>query len=146
MNKAAFAIIVLLPAISIGDEKHLATPPLSLTARALLHDKMADHSKQMMDLMRAVVLLDYSESAELGKAIAAEERLSRPLSNDATELNSALDPRFFTLQDQLRTRGKRLEAAARARDSSAVAKTFGALTETCVACHSAYLTSSRPRH
>ena len=127
--------------IAMAEEKHLATPPLSLTARALLHDKMVDHSKQMMELVRSVVLLDYADSAELGRAIAAEQRFARPLSNDATELNSALSPLFFDLQDQLRARGKRLERAARARDANAVAKSFGALAETCVACHSAYLSS-----
>ena len=100
---------------------------------------MVNHSKQMMALVRAVVLLDYPESADLGRAIAAEQRFARPTSNYATELNSALPPRFFDLQDQLRARGQRLEAAARARDSNAVAKSFGAVAETCVSCHSAYL-------
>ena len=118
----------------------MPTPTLSLTARALLHARMVNHSKQMMELVRAVVLLDFAESAEIGRAIAAEQRFARPTSNDATELNSALPARFFELQDQLRARGQRLEAAARARDANAVAKSFGAVAETCVSCHSAYLT------
>jgi len=139
MKTAALLLTLLVPAISIAEEKHLPTPTLSLTARALLHSKMVNHSKQMMELVRAVVLLDFAESAELGKSIATEQRFARPLSNDATELNSALPARFFDLQDQLRVRGQRLETAARGRDANGVAKSFGAVAETCVSCHSAYL-------
>ncbi len=141
MKKMALVLALLLPALSMAGEKHLATPPLSATARALIRQKMANHSKQMTELVWAVVFLDYRETAELAKAIALEPRLARPTSGDATELNSALPPRFFELQDQLRSRAQRLEANARLQDASTVAKSYGALAETCVACHDAYLSS-----
>ena len=47
--------------------------------------------------------------------------------------------RFAWLQDELRTRARALEQAARTRDGRATSRTYGALAETCVACHDAYL-------
>lgn len=117
----------------------MSVSPLSLTARALIRQRMANHSKQMTALVWAVVFVDYRESAQLAKLIANEPRFARPTTGDATELNSALPPRFFELQDQLRERALRLEVDARMNDAGAMAKSYGALAETCVACHDAYL-------
>ena len=139
MKKIWLPLVALLPLVAFAAPKHLTEPPLSLTARALIHQKMVNHSKQMTDLVWAVVLLNYPQSAELAQAIAAEPRLGRPTSGDATELNSALPPRFFELQDELRTRAQHLETAARVRDPGATAKAYGQLAETCVSCHDAYI-------
>lgn len=117
----------------------MAAPPISPTARALIRQRMASHSKQMTQLVWAVVFLDYRESAQLAKVIANEPRFARPTSNDASELNAALPMRFFELQDQLRARALRLEIDARNHDASAMAESYGALAESCVACHDAYL-------
>jgi cytochrome c556 len=141
MKIAALVLALILAAPAYATEKHLATPPLSSAAREIVHQKMADHSKGMTELVWAVVFLDFQQTAALAKSIATEPRLARPLTQDATELNSALSPRFFVLQDQLRARAQRLEAAARSRDSAAMARAYGAIAETCVACHDAYLAS-----
>jgi cytochrome c556 len=93
----------------------------------------------MTELVWAVVLLDHASTATLANAIAAEPRFRRPLTGDATELNSALPPRFFTLQDELLTRARELEVAARSRDAARIARGYGALATSCVACHDAYL-------
>jgi cytochrome c556 len=138
-RRALLLFVIALPFVAQAEERHLGSPPLSETARALVRQKMAKHSRQMTELVWSVVLLEYNESAQLAQAIATEPRLARPTSNDATELNAALPPRFFELQDQLRSRAQKLEVAARARDATGMAKTFGALAETCVACHDVYL-------
>ena len=74
------------------------TPPASLgppdylpgTARALLRTRMASHTRDMADLMSAIMILRYPEIEERAQAIASEARFARPHSNDATELNAAL--------------------------------------------------------
>ena len=139
MKTALLVLFVLAPAISMAGDRRLALPPLSLVARALVHQKMANHSKQMTELVWAVVLLDYRRTVDLAKALALEPRIARPTSGDATELNAALAPRFFDLQDQPRAKAQQLEVAAQMRDPSGVARAYGGVAETCVACHDAYL-------
>ena len=89
MKTTLLTLILLAPAVSIAGEHRLAIPPLSLVARALVHQKMANHSKQMTELVWAVVLLDFRSTVELAKAMALEPRIARPTSGDATELNAA---------------------------------------------------------
>jgi hypothetical protein len=99
---------------------------------------MKDHKADMSALTFAVVLLDRPGAERLARSIAASPRLARP-SERPDELNSLLPPRFFELQDQLRRRADDLAAAARSGDDAAMAKAYGALSETCVACHATYL-------
>lgn len=139
MKPTFFLFALLLPMVSTAKERHLGEPKLSGTARALIKQRMSNHSKNMTELVWAVVFLDYRESAQLASVIAHEPRLARPTTGDATELNSAIPPRFFELQDELRARALRLEASARLRDPGSVAKSYGALAETCVSCHDAYM-------
>jgi cytochrome c556 len=137
--KTIVFLSLCIASIASADERHLPAPPLSLTARAIIHQKMANHSKQMTELVWAVVFLDYEQAARQASAIAAEPRFARPITGDATELNTVLPPRFFDLQDQLRLRARTLEAIARTRDPNATARAFGALADSCVSCHAVYL-------
>jgi hypothetical protein len=136
-------IVMFLPAIGGAEERHLGEPPLSATARALIHQKMMQHSKQMTELVWAVVLLNHRETARLATAIANEPRLARPSTNDATELNASLPPLFFELQDRLHDRAQQLAHAARTWDATAVAHSYGQVAETCVTCHEVYLGANR---
>ena len=110
--------------------------------------------KEVLQLMRdnkwrfqATIEFEYpvppgsDRMAEIAKAIANEPRLAQPTSGDATELNASLPPRFFELQSQLRAEARRLEVSARARDAAGTARSYGALAETCVSCHDAYLSA-----
>jgi cytochrome c556 len=135
----ALVFSIFLPMAAAAGEKHLGDPPLSAALRALVRQKMAQHSKQMNELVWAVVFLDHRETARLATAVATESRLGRAASSDATELNSALPPRFFALQEQLKERAENLAAAARTWDAHAVARGYGQLAETCVSCHEVYL-------
>jgi len=129
----------LMPSFADAEPLHLATPPLSATARALVHQKMENDSKDMTELVWAVVLLDYGRTGQLARAIATEPRVARPTGADATELNAAFSPRFFDLQDQLRDRARRLADATVTHDAKLVARSFSAVIETCVMCHDAFL-------
>ncbi len=122
---------------------HLAEPQyLPEAARALLHTRMQHHGATMTELLARVVLLDFEGTQRAAREIAQEPRLARPTSMDATQLNARLPERFFVLQDQLRERAAKLDSAAAAHDPARLASAYGQLTETCVACHSVYLTGA----
>jgi cytochrome c556 len=116
------------------------TPPedLSGTARAILRTRMAFHARDMGALMSAVMLLKYELIHERATGIANDASLARPLTGDATELNSALPEKFFAFQDELRAAATALAAAAAEQDPQQTADTYGQLSKTCVKCHATY--------
>jgi hypothetical protein len=115
-------------------------PPqyLSGTARSVLKGRMVSHARDMGDLVSAIMILDYARVDDGADRIASDASLSRPLTGDATELNSALPARFFDEQDQLRARARELGEASRARNPFRVADAYGRLSEACVRCHAVY--------
>lgn len=108
-------------------------------ARAALRQKMARHGQAMTDLMLGVTLLQYDVANAAAGRIVNEPRLARPIQGGDDELSSLLPERFFTLQDELRSRAQAVQDAAKKRDDTALGESFGRMTETCIACHSAYL-------
>lgn len=115
--------------------------PLSPAARAILKGRMASHARDMGGLVSAIMLLKYPEIAQRADAIAADVNLSRPVTHDATELNSSLPEKFFVRQDDLKAAARVLGDAARNLDPYRVANAYGRLSEGCVQCHADY----RPR-
>ena len=99
---------------------------------------MASHAQGMRDLMSAIMLLHYPQIREDAEEIASDVRLSRPLSQDATELNSALPEKFFLYQDSLRLEAKTLAEAAKRENPFDVADSYGRLSQDCVRCHATY--------
>jgi cytochrome c556 len=89
-------------------------------------------------LMSAVMILDYVQVQSRATSIVEDVSLARPLTGDATELNSALPEKFFSFQDQLRTAAKALASAAADKSAFAVADAYGHVSETCVKCHAVY--------
>jgi hypothetical protein len=117
----------------------LAPPDqLSETARSLLRTRMAAHARGMGELVSAIMLLHYPEIQDGAREIAADASLSRPLSADASELNSALPERFFLYQDQLRLEAKTLAEASERQSPYDVADSYGRLSQVCVRCHAVY--------
>jgi hypothetical protein len=112
---------------------------LPLVLRETLAASMDRHGEELVYLLSSVVLLHYEEAEELAQMIANEPKLGRPAPGDAASLNAMLPTGFFTYQDALSERAKELADAARARQDVRLVKAFGALSETCVGCHSAYL-------
>lgn len=120
-------------------------PPehLSGTARMVLRNRMASHARDMGDLTSAIMLLQYDRIRDRADAVAADASWARPLTQDATELNSALPERFFELQDELRVQARSLSGAAEQMKALAVADAYGRLSETCVRCHAVYREGSK---
>lgn len=118
---------------------------LSATARRLISNRMQQHGAAMGDLVWASLFLDYKSASELAREISEQPRLARPLSRDASELNSALPPGFFDLQDELAKQAGHLATEAEARDPARLSTALGALTDTCLRCHSTYLSDPPKR-
>lgn len=126
----------------------IATPPgrdspeaLSPMAMSTLKAGMASHARDMDRLVSAIMILDYPDITARAKGIADDVNLSRPLSNDASELNASLPEKFFERQDDLKTAARALSGAASALDPYRVAGAYGKVSEACVRCHADY----RPR-
>jgi hypothetical protein len=112
--------------------------PLPGAARALLHERMVSHARDMGDLVSAIMLLQYPRIHERATAISTEITLARPLTDDATELAASVPASFFDLQDELRERARTLDLAAREQSAMQVADAYGRLSETCVRCHASF--------
>jgi cytochrome c556 len=115
-------------------------PPETLPgpALAVLKTRMASHARDMGDLMSAIMILDYPRIQDRATAIADDASLARPLTQDATELNSFLPEAFFQYQDALRAEARALAGAAGRLSAFEVADHYGKLSETCVRCHATY--------
>jgi hypothetical protein len=111
---------------------------LSGTARVILRSRMASHARDMGDLMSEIMLLQYPEVSAGALRLAGDASLSRPLTEDATELNSALPEKFFLYQDALRLEARTLSESARRENPFDVADSYGRLSQVCVRCHATY--------
>jgi hypothetical protein len=109
--------------------------PLSNAAKAILRDRMSSHAEDMSDLVSAIMVLQYSRIIGRADKIAEDVNLSRPTSNDATELNASLPEKFFVRQDDLKAAARELSAAGRSANPYRVAEAYGQISETCVRCH-----------
>jgi len=132
-------LAVWLTPRQLRDDRHLVAPEkIPTMARAALKTRMQHHGKTVDALVWAVLLRDDPEIEAAATDVLAEAPLSRPLTDDATELNALLPERFFTLQDQLRTEAQSLKAAAQAHNRGQVSIAYGQLSQTCVSCHQVY--------
>jgi cytochrome c556 len=103
----------------------------------------------MMNLVRAVVLLDRRTIRSLAQRIAEEEIVARAGSPALGNARPYLPEAFFQQQEVLRAAAQDLAAAADAtpetRDNDRViAEKFAAVAQSCVACHSAYRRGDLP--
>jgi cytochrome c556 len=106
----------------------------------MLSARMDRHGEEMMLLLQSVLTLHHEDAELLAEQVAAEPRLGRPSPGEKGTLSALLPARFFTLQEQLVERAHALAAAARDNDNGRIVRAYGQLAETCVSCHSVYLT------
>ena len=125
----------LAQAIAAPDRPDPPPEPLSPVARAFLKERMAAHARDMGELVSAIMLLEYDGIAARADKIAGDASLSRPTTNDATQLNASIPEKFFVRQDDLRAAARTLAEAARSRNPYKVADAYGRVSETCVRCH-----------
>jgi cytochrome c' len=134
---SAIGLGLFLRPKSTGQERLAEPASIPAIARQILRTKMNRHDMQMRTLMSRVVLLDDDGVARAAGEIFDEPAVARPVAGD--ELNGLLPARFFALQDELKSRARRLVAASTNRDHAAMADEFAALARSCVSCHQVYL-------
>jgi hypothetical protein len=100
---------------------------------------MGRHGQTMSTLVRAVVLLDRPTIRELARRIADEEVIARSSRSVHERPPLSLPEAFYLQQTKLAVAARDLAAAADGSDDGILAERFGAMTGTCVACHSAYV-------
>jgi len=132
------------PAAPAQTTNELPGDQLSSTVRRAIGKRMAHHSANLGDLLKAVLILDRDGVQERVKAITDAPKLARPAPGETDTLNAAVPPRFFELQDAMVKRAIAVSDAAKKRDDLQMGKAFGQLTEACVACHSVYLWKPTP--
>jgi cytochrome c556 len=125
----------LAQAISAPDRVGPPPETLAPAARALLKERMAAHARDMGELVSAIMVLQYDGIAARADKIAADVNLSRPTTNDATQLNAQIPEKFFVRQDDLKAAARNLAEAARSQNPYKVADAYGRVSETCVRCH-----------
>jgi hypothetical protein len=101
---------------------------------------MERHGEVMMLLLLSVMTLHHEDTELLAEQVAVEPRLGRPNPGEKGTISALLPARFFGLQDELVERAHAVAAAARANDNGRIVRAYGQLAETCVSCHSVYLT------
>jgi hypothetical protein len=134
---AVIGIGLFLRPRQTAQERLAAPASIPAVARQILRTKMERHDAQMRTLVTRVVLLDDDGIARAAGEIFDEPALAAPVAAD--ELNNLLPRAFFALQDQLKSRARRLVAASMAHDHTAIADEFAALARSCVSCHQVYL-------
>ena len=93
----------------------------------------------MVRLVRAVTLLQRDPAKRFATEIANEPRLMRPLPGDEASFNTGLPERLFVLQDELRSRAQTLVTLSGSGTDAEMASNLGLLMQTCVSCHSQFL-------
>jgi len=127
---------------AVATPSHDAPEQLSPMAMATLKTRMVSHARDMNRLVSAIMILDYPDIAARAREIADDANLSRPLTNDATELNASLPEKFFVRQDELKASARELSASASALNPYQVADAYGKVSQGCVRCHADF----RPRN
>ena len=127
----------LAEAISTSDRRE-PPEPLSRAAQVFLRERMTAHSRDMSQLVSAIMLLEYPNIATRADRIVGDANLSRPTTGDARELSASLPEKFFIRQDDLKIAAHLLGDAARALEPYRVADAYGKLSEACVRCHADY--------
>jgi cytochrome c556 len=129
---------------AVSPPRRLEPPDyLPEAARSVLRTMMASHARNMGDLMSAIMVLDYPRIREGADAIATDASLSRPLTQEANELNALLPEDFFRQQDALRAQARLVSDAASRQSPFGVADAYGKLSESCVRCHYVYRKGGR---
>lgn len=113
--------------------------PLPELARDLLRKNMIEHGDNMESLLWSALMLDHKTTEIMARQILGQPRMSRPTPAAGETLNDWLPARFFELQDAMYEHAEELRRAAEARDEVGMARAYGKLAETCVTCHSVYL-------
>ncbi|QOR38552.1 cytochrome c [Billgrantia diversa] len=116
-------------------------PDLTPRLQGLLKEEMLQIEQAMQEIYSAMLKGRHAEVAEKGQSIHDSFILDQSLTDeDRHALRSAVPQQFLSMDAYLHELAAMLAEAGRAEDSTRQLETYARMTESCVACHSAYVT------
>lgn len=116
-------------------------PDLTPKIRGLLINEMIQVELAMHEVFSAIAQGQHAIVAEKGQSIHDSFILAQSLTDeDRQDLKAAVPSEFLKIDAYLHELSAALAEAGREEDTSRQVELFGRMTETCVACHSTYVT------
>lgn len=116
-------------------------PDLTPKLQGLLKKEMIQVEQAMHEVFSAIVQGRHGVVAEKGQSIHDSFILEQSLTDeDRQDLKAAVPPKFLQMDAYLHELSASLAEAGRAEDTPRQVELFGRMTESCVACHSTYVT------
>ena len=116
-------------------------PKLTEKLRGLLVKEMVEIEAAMQETYSAIVQGKHDEVAQKGQAIHDSFILEQSLTQqDRQELKAAVPKEFLQMDQHFHQLSASLAEAGQRQDTQAQVETFNRMTESCVACHSRYVT------
>ncbi|XKH59914.1 hypothetical protein LG290_14875 [Halomonas sediminis] len=116
-------------------------PELTPKLQGLLKKEMVQIDLAMQEVYSAIVQGQHAMVAEKGQSIHDSFILEQSLTDeDRRDLKAAVPPEFLQMDTYLHELSASLAEAGLAEDTPRQVDIFGRMTESCVACHSTYVT------
>ncbi|TLF52312.1 hypothetical protein FEI13_05445 [Halomonas urmiana] len=134
-------IAITLTAGSVAGDAEPVGPDLTDKLRGLLVKEMVEIEVAMQETYSAIVQGRHDEVARRGQAIHDSFILEQSLTpQDRRDLKGAVPAEFLELDARLHRLAASLAEAGRERNTPRQVDLFGRMTDSCVACHSRYVT------
>jgi len=134
----AGAVALGASAVSLAAEP--VRPDLTPKLQGLLKQEMIQVEQAMQAVYSAIVQGRHAVVAEKGQSIHDSFILAQSLTEaDRRDLKAAVPPAFLQMDAYLHELSASLAEAGRAEDTPRQVELFARMTESCVACHSAYV-------
>lgn len=116
-------------------------PNLTEKLRGLLAKEMIEIETAMKATYSAIIQGRHDEVAQKGQAIHDSFILEQSLTKqDKQDLKAAVPEEFLQMDKHFHQLAAALTEAGKQQDTQVQAETFNRMTESCVACHSRYVT------
>lgn len=116
-------------------------PDLTDKLRGLLVKEMVEIEAAMQETYSAIIQGKHNEVAQKGQAIHDSFILEQSLTEqDEQDLVAAVPEEFLQMDGRFHRLAASLAEAGKQQDTQAQVNTFNRMTESCVACHSRYVT------
>ncbi|MDI5891125.1 hypothetical protein [Halomonas rhizosphaerae] len=140
---AAFALgtLVALGTSAASQAAEPVRPELTPKLQGLLQKEMIQIEQAMQEIYSAMLQGRHAVVAEKGQSIHDSFILEQSLTDeDRQDLKAAVPQELLQMDAYLHELSASLAEAGQAQDTARQVEVYGRMTETCVACHSAYVT------
>lgn len=140
-NLASAALLATLAVSSVVVAAEPVGPDLTEKLRGLLAKEMLEIESAMKATYSAIIQGRHDEVAQNGQAIHDSFILKQSLTmQDKQDLKAAVPADFLQMDKQFHQLAASLAEAGKQQNTQAQTEIFSRMTESCVACHSQYVT------